>query len=242
MIASGRRQLQRRGSRDDRTLRLPDLRFVLGHVHRQFDELPDRGARPVAARQRFDAGDACRPRSELFREAGRVASICAAAGTSRTTRALLPRNIASFAAFENAMSLDIAMGGSTNTVLHLLAAAQEAGWISPWPTSTGCRARCRACPRSPPPRATSTWRMSTAPAASWRFWASWTAPGCSIPTCRPSTAATLGDALNAGTSSAPTARRCKTFFRAAPGGVPTQTAFSQSRRWDELDLDREKAA
>ena len=45
----------------DRALGLPDLRLVLGHVHRQFDELPDRGARPGAARQRLGAGDACRP-------------------------------------------------------------------------------------------------------------------------------------------------------------------------------------
>ena len=51
----GRRQGHRRRRRGDRALGLPDLRLVLGHVHRQFDELPDRGARPVAARQRHGA-------------------------------------------------------------------------------------------------------------------------------------------------------------------------------------------
>ena len=48
--------------------------------------------------------------------------------------------------------------------------------ISPWPISTGCRAACRACARSRPPRTTFTWKMSIAPAASWRSWASWIAP------------------------------------------------------------------
>ncbi len=50
------------------------------------------------------------------------------------------------------MTLDIAMGGSTNTVLHLLAAAHEAGSTSRWPTSTACRGACRASPRSRPRR------------------------------------------------------------------------------------------
>ena len=50
-----------------RALGLPDLRLLLGHVHRQFDELPDRGARPVAARQRLDAGHPCRPQAPVRR-------------------------------------------------------------------------------------------------------------------------------------------------------------------------------
>ena len=64
---------------------------------------------------------------------------------------MLPRAIANFAAFENAMTLDIAMGGSTNTVLHLLAAAHEGGVsIHHGATSTGCRAGCPVCARSRP--------------------------------------------------------------------------------------------
>jgi dihydroxy-acid dehydratase len=63
---------------------------------------------------------------------------------------VLPRGIAiGFKAFENAMTLDIAMGGSTNTILHLLAIAQEAVSTSPWPTSTACRARAAAVQGAP---------------------------------------------------------------------------------------------
>ena len=120
-----RRQGQRRRRRGDRALGLPDLRLVLGHVHRQFDELPDRGARPVAARQRHGARHPCRPQAPVRRGRPSRSSISRGATTSRTTTSVLPRNIATFKAFENAMTLDIAMGGSTNTVLHLLAAAHE---------------------------------------------------------------------------------------------------------------------
>ena len=62
-----RRPGLRRGRQGDRALGLPDLRLVLGHVHRQFDELPDRGARPVAARQRLDARHPCRPAAPVRR-------------------------------------------------------------------------------------------------------------------------------------------------------------------------------
>ena len=79
----------------------------------------------VAARQRHDGGDACRPRAPVRRGRAPASSSSPGATTSRTTPRVLPRAIATFEAFENAMTLDIAMGGSTNTVLHLLAAAQE---------------------------------------------------------------------------------------------------------------------
>ena len=66
-------------------------------------------------------------REKLFLEAGRLIVSIARRYYEQDDASVLPRSIASFDAFENAMSLDIAMGGSTNTVLHLLAAAQEAG-------------------------------------------------------------------------------------------------------------------
>ena len=66
-------------------------------------------------------------RKELFLRAGRVVVELAKRYYEGNDASVLPRSIASFAAFENAMSLDVAMGGSTNTVLHLLAAAHEAG-------------------------------------------------------------------------------------------------------------------
>jgi dihydroxy-acid dehydratase len=66
-------------------------------------------------------------REALFLEAGRLVVDLARRWYEQDDVSVLPRSIASFQAFENAMSLDIAMGGSTNTVLHLLAAAHEAG-------------------------------------------------------------------------------------------------------------------
>jgi dihydroxyacid dehydratase/phosphogluconate dehydratase len=116
---------------------------VQRHVHRQFDELPDRGAGPFAAGQRLDAGHARRPR-RLFLRAGRLAVDLCKRYYEQDDESVLPRAIATFEAFENAMSLDIAMGGSTNTVLHLLAAAQEAGVISP------CRHRPPLAPGAVP--------------------------------------------------------------------------------------------
>ncbi len=103
---------------------MPDLRFVLGHVHRQLDELPHRGSRSRAARQRFDPRHP-RARRALFETAGRTIVEAALRYYRDDDESVLPRNIATPAAFRNAMALDVAMGGSTNTVLHTLAAAQE---------------------------------------------------------------------------------------------------------------------
>jgi dihydroxyacid dehydratase/phosphogluconate dehydratase len=99
---------------------------VQRHVHGQFDELPDRGPGPVAARQRQHAGHPRRPQ-RLFVEAGHLAVDLAKRYYEQDDASILPRNVASKKAFENAMALDIAMGGSTNTILHILAAAHEGG-------------------------------------------------------------------------------------------------------------------
>jgi dihydroxy-acid dehydratase len=107
-------------------LGLPNLRLVFGHVHRQLDELPDRGAGPVPARQRLHRRHPRRPR-KLFLKAGQLAVELCERWYDNDDASVLPRSIASVAAFENAIALDIAMGGSTNTVLHLLAAAREGG-------------------------------------------------------------------------------------------------------------------
>jgi dihydroxy-acid dehydratase len=123
MVAAADDKISDEDVSDHRTLGLPDLRFLLRHVHRQLDELPDRSPRPVAARQRLDAGHPRRPQA-LFLEAGRVIVDLCQRYYEQDDATALPRTIAK-GAFENAMTLDIAMGGSTNTVLHILAAAHE---------------------------------------------------------------------------------------------------------------------
>lgn len=120
-------------------------------------------------------------RQRLFVEAGHLIVDLARRYYEGNEAAVLPRSIATFEAFANAMTLDIAMGGSTNTVLHLLAAAHEGGVDF---TMTDIDKLSRKVPvlcKVAPPRPTCIWRMSTAPAGSWRFWASWTAPGFWIP-------------------------------------------------------------
>ena len=120
------RERLRRGHPADRGERLPDLRLVLGHVHRQLDELPDRGDRP----RRCPATARSSPPTPPARRCTRTPAATVVEITKRyydqDDETVLPRNIATREAFENAMALDIAMGGSTNTILHLLAAAQEA--------------------------------------------------------------------------------------------------------------------
>ena len=96
------------------------------HVHRQLDELPGRGARARAARQRLDAGHPHGAARAVPRPPARRSSSSANRYYGEDDQSALPRAVATRAAFENAMTLDIAMGGSTNTVLHILAAAQEA--------------------------------------------------------------------------------------------------------------------
>ena len=126
MIASANEAVTDEQLGVDRALRLPDLRLVLGHVHRQLDELPDRGDRPGPAGQRLDAGHPRRPQGAVRARPARSSSTWPSATTTGDDASVLPRAIATRAAFENAVALDVAMGGSTNTVLHLLAAAREA--------------------------------------------------------------------------------------------------------------------
>ena len=101
---------------------------------------------------------------------------------------LLPRSIATKAAFENAMSLDIAMGGSTNTVLHLLAVAHEAGVDFTMHDIDRLSRKVPVLCKVAPTRTTIS-RMSTAPEASSRSWENSTARNSSTPPCGGSTAA-----------------------------------------------------
>lgn len=177
-------------------------------------------------------------RKQLFLKAGRLIVDLARRYYEKNDERVLPRSIATFEAFENAMSLDVAMGGSTNTVLHLLAAAREGGVnftmkdIDRISRKVPCL--CKVAP------ATDKFHIEDVHRAGGVM-------------------GILGELnraglLNAGTftvhshtlkgaleqwdvmhSGAPTVLD---FYRAAPGGVPTQEAFSQNQRYPELDLDR----
>ncbi len=178
-------------------------------------------------------------RKELFLQAGRVAVELCKRYYEQDDASVLPRNIASFKAFENAMSLDIAMGGSTNTVLHLLAAAQEAG-IDFTMKDIDRLSRQVPCLSKVAP-AKSDVHMEDVHRAGgiMAILGELDRAGLlhtELPTVH---APTLGHALNQWDIKRTNDPAVQHFFKAAPGGVPTQTAFSQNRRWAELDLDRE---
>ena len=108
-------------------------------------------------------------RKELFLEAGRRIVDLAKRYYEKDDESALPRSIASFNAFENAMTLDIAMGGSTNTVLHLLAAAEEGGVPFTMEDIDRLSRRTPCLCKVAPSRTTFIWRTSIARAASWRI-------------------------------------------------------------------------
>ena len=162
------------------------------------------------------------------------------ATTSRTTQSVLPRSIATV---RGVRERDDPGHRDGRLDQHRAAPARRGARgrasTSPWTTSTASRAGCRASARWRRRARSTTWRTSTGPAASWRSWASWTAAACSIATCPPCTRRRSADAI-AQWDVVPThaTRTSTTFYRAAPGGVPTQVAFSQDRRYPTLDVDR----
>jgi dihydroxy-acid dehydratase len=179
-------------------------------------------------------------RERLFREAGHVIVDLARRWYEQDDATALPRNIANFAAFENAMSLDIAMGGSTNTVLHLLAAAQEGevdftiADIDRLSRRVPCL--CKVAPAKNDVHMEDVHRAGGVMAILGELERAGLID-TSLPTVH---APTMADALNRWDIGRTNSESVRNFFRAAPGGVPTQVAFSQSERWDDLDIDREK--
>jgi len=178
-------------------------------------------------------------RERLFVEAGHLIVDLARRYYEQEDESVLPRAVASFKAFENAMTLDISMGGSTNTVLHLLAAAHE-GEV-PFTMADIDRLSRRVpvlCKVAP---AVANIHMEDVHRAGgiMAILGELDRAGLlhtDLPTVH---APTLGDALERWDVVRTKSEQVQTFYRAAPGGVPTQVAFSQSRRWDDLDLDRE---
>ncbi len=177
-------------------------------------------------------------RKELFLEAGRRIVELTRRYYEKNDASVLPKSIAGFAAFENAMSLDIAMGGSTNTILHLLAAAQEAGVDFTMKDIDRLSRRvphlCKVAP------SIQTYHMEDVHRAGGVMGILGELDRAkllttSVPTVH---SATLADALKEYDVRSPSvSEAAKKRFTAAPGNVPTQEPFSQEKRW-QLDLDR----
>ena len=177
-------------------------------------------------------------RERLFLQAGRTVVDLAKRYYEGNDDRVLPRSIASFEAFENAMSLDIAMGGSTNTVLHLLAAASEGGVpftmddIDRLSRKVPCL--CKVAPAKSDVHMEDVHRAGGIMSILGEL-----DRGGLLHTHLPTVhAPTLGDAIRRWDIVQSQDEDVHHFFRAAPGGVPTQTAFSQSRRWEAVDTDR----
>ncbi|WP_412852319.1 dihydroxy-acid dehydratase [Ectothiorhodospira shaposhnikovii] len=177
-------------------------------------------------------------RRELFLEAGRLVVDLARRYYEQDDTSVLPRAIATREAFENAMSLDIAMGGSTNTVLHLLAAARE-GEVDFTMADIDRLSRkvpniCKVAP------ATQQYHMEDVHRAGGvlAILGELDQVGLLHRDVATVHSPTLADALARWDVARSDAAEAHERFLAAPGGVPTQEAFSQSRRWDALDLDR----
>jgi dihydroxy-acid dehydratase len=177
-------------------------------------------------------------RRELFLQAGRLAVQLAKRYYEGDDAGVLPRNIATFEAFENAMSLDIAMGGSTNTVLHLLAAAQEAGVnFTMEDIDRLSRKVPNLCKVAP---ATQQYHMEDVHRAGGVVGILSELDRAGLihrdsPTVH---AASMGESLDQWDVTRDANEAARGLYSAAPGGVPTQEAFSQNQRWPSLDLDR----
>jgi dihydroxy-acid dehydratase len=112
--------------------------------------------------------------------------------------------------------------------------------ISPWMTSTACRAACPCLSKVAPAKADVHMEDVHRAGGIMAILGELTAPACSTSICRPCTRPTMREALAQWDVAVTDNKAALELFSAAPGGVPTQVAFSQSARWEELDLDREK--
>jgi len=177
-------------------------------------------------------------RQQLFLKAGRLVVELAKRYYEGDDASILPRSIATKAAFENAMTLDVAMGGSTNTVLHLLAAAQEAGVdftmadIDRISRHVPCL--CKVAPATQKYHIEDVHRAGGIVAILGEL-ARAGLLDTSLPTVHTPSLAESIARHDVKKTSDPVVHE---LFRAAPGGVATTVAFSQSERFDDLDLDR----
>ncbi|QQD18112.1 dihydroxy-acid dehydratase [Spongiibacter nanhainus] len=178
-------------------------------------------------------------RKKLFLEAGRRIVELAKEYYEKDDERALPRAIASREAFQNAMALDIAMGGSTNTILHLLAAAQEAeldfGMKDIDALSRRVPQLCKVAPNTPLYHMEDVHRAGGVMGILGELLrADLLNP--ELPTVH---ASSMGAALEQWDIMSTENDAVKNFYKAGPAGIPTQTAFSQETRWPSLDADRE---
>jgi dihydroxy-acid dehydratase len=178
-------------------------------------------------------------RKELFLQAGRTIVDLARRYYEHDDLTALPRGIATFEAFENAMTLDISMGGSTNTVLHLLAAAQEAQVPFTMADIDRLSRRvpnlCKVAPSAPNVHLEDVHRAGGIMAILGEL----DRAGLlhrDVPTVYAPTLGVAIDNLDVKLNVSPAVEE---FYRAAPFGVRTTVAFSQSARYPDLDLDRD---
>ncbi|GAA0320187.1 dihydroxy-acid dehydratase [Psychrobacter aestuarii] len=178
-------------------------------------------------------------RRELFLEAGRTIVSLAKRRYEGDDDSILPRNIATKAAFENAMSLDIAMGGSTNTILHLLAAANEAEVDFKMADIDRLSRRVPCLSKVAP--ATQKYHMEDVHRAGgvMALLAELNRANLldtSVPTIHSDT---MQAALEKWDIMNPDNTEARALYIAAPGGVRTTEAFSQDKEWPNLDVNRE---
>jgi dihydroxy-acid dehydratase len=177
-------------------------------------------------------------RKQLFLQAGRKIVEITRRHYETDEAALLPRAIATKAAFENAMTLDIAMGGSTNTVLHLLAAAEEGAVAFDMKDIDRLSRRvpvlCKVAPSVANVHVEDVHRAGGIMGILGEL----DRAGLLDTSVGSVHAESLGEALAQWDVKRTADEAVHHFFRAAPGGVPTQVAFSQDKRWDAVDTDR----
>ncbi|WP_238372631.1 dihydroxy-acid dehydratase [Heliomarina baculiformis] len=178
-------------------------------------------------------------RERLFVEAGHLIVDLARRHYEQDDYSVLPRSIATVKAFENAMTLDIAMGGSTNTVLHLLAAANEGevdfDMADIDRLSRNVPVLCKVAPAKNDVHMEDVHRAGGIMSILGQL----DRIGLLDTSVGMVHAGSMAEALERWDVTRTDSQTVHDFYRAAPGGVPTQTAFSQSRRYETLDVDRE---
>ncbi len=177
-------------------------------------------------------------REQLFLRAGRIAVELCKRYYQDGDESVLPRNVAGRKAFENAMTLDIAMGGSTNTILHLLAAAQEAEVDFDLRDIDALSRKvpqlCKVAPNI------QKYHMEDVHRAGGIFSILGELARGGLLHTDVSTvhSPSMADAIAEWDITQTQDEAVHTFFKAGPAGIPTQIAFSQATRWPSLDLDR----